>query len=50
MCSTGRQIREYLDYFGLTTGYMLSFNFNKKKETGVQQVHIDGKVLYEGMV
>ena len=29
---------------------MLSFNFNKKKETGVQQVHIDGKVLYEGMV
>ena len=27
-----RQISEYLDYFHLNTGYMLSFNFNKKKE------------------
>ena len=33
-----KQISEYLDYFGLTTGYMLSFNFNKKKETGVPPV------------
>ena len=45
-----RQISEYLDYFGLTTGYMLSFNFNKEKETGVKQVHIGNKVLYEGTV
>ena len=48
-----KQISEYLDYFGLTTGYMLSFNFNKKKETGVppvQQVHVGDKVLYEGVV
>jgi len=26
-------LSEYIDYFGLTTGYMLSFNFNKNKET-----------------
>ena len=45
-----KQISEYFEYFGLSTGYMLSFNFNKKKETGVHQVHIDGKVLYEGVV
>lgn len=45
-----RQISEYLDYFGLSTGYMLSFNFNKKKETGVQQVHVGDKVMYEGVV
>ena len=45
-----KQIREYLDFFGLTTGYMLSFNFNKKKETGVKQVYIGEKLLYEGVV
>ena len=43
-----KQISEYLDYFGLDTGYMLSFNFNKKKKTGVDQVRIGDKVLYEG--
>ena len=43
-----RQIAEYLEYFGLTTGYMLSFNFNQEKSTGVKRVEIDGKVLFEG--
>ena len=45
-----KQISEYLDYFGLTTGYMLSFNFNRNKEIGVKQVHIGDKLLYEGTV
>ena len=45
-----KQIREYLDYFGLDTGYMLSFNFNKKKESGLKRVQVGDKVLYEGMV
>ena len=45
-----RQISEYLDYFNLTTGYMLSFNFNKNKEVGVKRVEIGEKVLFEGMV
>ncbi len=45
-----KQISEYLDYFGLTTGYMLSFNFNKNKETGVKRVEIGDKVLFEGML
>ena len=45
-----RQISEYLDYFGLTTGYMLSFNFNKHKEIGVKRVTFGDKVLYEGTV
>ena len=43
-----KQISEYLDYWNLTTGYMLSFNFNKKKVQGVKQVHIGDKILYEG--
>ena len=44
------QISEYLDHFGLTTGYMLSFNFNQKKEQGVKLVHVGDKLLYEGTV
>lgn len=45
-----KQISEYLDYFGLTTGHMLSFYFNKNKETGVRRVEIGNKVLFEGTV
>ena len=43
-----KQISEYLEYWNLTTGYMLSFNFNKKKVQGVRQVHVGDKILYEG--
>ena len=43
-----KQLSEYLDSFGLAVGYMLSFNFNKKKEVGVQQVKVGDKTLYEG--
>ena len=42
-----QQIIGYLDYFGLDTGYMLSFNFNKKKKTGVERISIGGKTLFE---
>ncbi len=45
-----KQISEYLDRFGLTTGYMLSFNFNKKKRTGVERVQIGDRVIFEGML
>lgn len=41
---------DYLDFFGLQTGYMLSFGFNKNKTTGVRPVVIGGKLLYEGTV
>ena len=45
-----KQICEYLDYWHLDTGYMLSFNFNKSKQTGVNEVRIGKKVLYEAVV
>ncbi|MCR5602520.1 MAG: AAA-like domain-containing protein [Lachnospiraceae bacterium] len=45
-----QQIKEYLDYWNLDTGYMLSFNFNQKKEPGVRRVHVGDKVVFEGMV
>ena len=45
-----KQLKDYLDYWQLDTGYMLSFNFNKKKEQGIKEIHIGNKVLYEGTV
>ena len=45
-----QQIRDYLDYFGLDTGYLLSFSFNKNKVPGVKEVKIGNKTLYEGLV
>ena len=45
-----KQISEYLDHFGLTTGYMLSFSFNRNKKPGVYPVYIGEKLLYEGIV
>ena len=45
-----KQISEYLDYWHLDTGYMLSFNFNKNKEQGVKRVEIEDKILFEGTV
>lgn len=44
------QILDYLDYWGLDVGYMLSFNFNKKKEPGVKRLQIGNKTLFEGTV
>lgn len=45
-----RQISDYLDYFHLTTGYMLSFSFVRDKKPGVRRVQVGDKVLFEGIV
>ena len=44
------QLREYLDYYHLEKGYLLSFNFNKKKKPGMKEVRIDGKTIVEAVV
>lgn len=45
-----QQLAEYLDYFGLEKGYMLSFNFNQKMEIGVRHVQAGGRVIVEAVV
>ena len=45
-----QQLAEYLDYFRQEKGYLISFNFNKKKEIGVKELRIDGKMIIEAVV
>ena len=44
------QESDYLDYFNLKKGYMLSFNFNKKKEIGVKEIVLGDRLLIEAVV
>ena len=41
---------DYLDDYRLKRGYMVSFNFNKKKQTGVKRIMLGDKVLVEAVV
>lgn len=45
-----KQLSDYLDYFHLKKGYMLSFNFNKKKEIGVKEIILGDRLLIEAVV
>ncbi|MCI9122730.1 MAG: ATP-binding protein [Eubacterium sp.] len=45
-----RQLMEYLDYFHQKKGYLLSFNFNKKKKLGVKTMILGDKVIVEAVV
>lgn len=45
-----RQLSDYLDYFHLKKGYMLSYNFNKKKHIGVHTISVGDKTIIEAVV
>ena len=45
-----KQLSDYLDYYHVNKGYMLSFNFNKNKQIGVKEVKVGDKVLVEAIV
>lgn len=42
-----QQLIDYLDLYHLDKGYLLTFSFNKKKQPGKKEVHIQGKRLFE---
>lgn len=44
------QLIGYLDHFHQKKGYMISFNFNKKKKTGVKTITIGNKEIVEAVV
>lgn len=45
-----QQLIDYLDHYHLKTGYMLSFNFNQKKTSGIKEIRINDKILIEAVV
>lgn len=45
-----QQLAEYLDYYHQKKGYLLSFNFNKKKEPGVKTMAVGDKIIVEAVV
>lgn len=45
-----QQLADYLDYFHQTKGYLLSFNFKKKKEIGLNTIMIGEKIIVEAVV
>ena len=45
-----KQLAEYLEYYHLKKGYLLSFNFNKNKNTGLKEITVDNKKIVEVVV
>lgn len=45
-----KQLFDYLEYYHLDKGYLLSFNFNKKKQIGVKEIQFGGKKILEVVV
>ena len=44
------QLFEYLSYYNEEKGYLLSFNFNKMKKTGIQELVLNNKKIFEVVV
>lgn len=44
------QLADYLDYYHKDRGYMLSFNFNKNKKTGVKKIQVGSRSIVEAVV
>lgn len=45
-----KQLVDYLELYHQKKGYMIIFNFNQKKEIGIEKKYYGDKILVEGMV
>ena len=45
-----KQLAGYLDDYHVNKGYMVSFNLNRKKKTGIREIVINDKVIIEAVV
>ena len=45
-----QQLVDYLESYHVKQGYLISFNFNKKKEIGVRWKEVEGKRILEAVV
>lgn len=44
------QLIDYLEYYHQDKGYMISFNFNKKKQIGVKEIKLRNKTIVEAVL
>ncbi len=42
-----KQLADYLEYYHLKKGYLLSFNFNKNQKTGLKEIEVNNKKIIE---
>lgn len=49
-CRGEKQLFQYLDNYNKDKGYLLSFNFNQKKCTGIKEIFLEGKRILEVIV
>ena len=45
-----KQLAEYLDYYHLEMGYLVSFCFNKNKQSGLREVKVGDRTICEAIV
>ena len=45
-----KQLLDYLEFYHKEKGYMLSFNFNNNKKTGVREINMGGRTIVEAVV
>lgn len=45
-----QQLSDYLDFYHIGKGYLLSFNFNKNKQIGMQTIRLGDKTIVEAVV
>ena len=45
-----KQLADYLDSYGLKKGYLLSFSFNRNKNSGISTVQFEDKTIIEAVV
>lgn len=45
-----QQLKDYLDYFRVQTGYLVSFCFNKNKQPGMHDITIGDRIICEAVV
>ena len=45
-----KQLSEYLDYYHINKGYLLSFDFNKNKHSSTHTLELNGRTIVEAVV
>lgn len=45
-----KQLSKYLNYYHIDKGYLLSFNFNKNKQSGMHTIELNGRTIVEAIV